>query len=166
MLTASMEVCWMGQHTLRTGPTTKFNSIRPSPCVIFAALHGLNPAGAPLRLWVKSQARHQWMLKCGASVWMAWSAQGDRRFGDDLAAWTDGSEDLVVSLESNCQIMGVACLCSGLVNGASQLFRRKPWWDPWNSTCKPLLLVHPNWISIDRLSSSTHVGTRSNLPSG
>jgi len=36
------------------------------------------------------------------------------------------------------------------------LFRSKPWWDPWNSTGKPLLLVDPNWFLIDQLSSSIH----------
>ena len=34
------------------------------------------------------------------------------------------------------------------------LFRNKPCWDPWNSTCKPLLLVDPNWTSIGQLPSS------------
>jgi len=32
----------------------------------------------------------------------------------------------------------------------------KPWWDPWNSTGKPLLLVDPNWFLIDQLPSSIH----------
>ena len=32
----------------------------------------------------------------------------------------------------------------------------KPWWDPWNSTGKPLLLVDPNWFLIDQLPSSMH----------
>jgi len=31
-----------------------------------------------------------------------------------------------------------------------------PWWDPWNSTGKPLLLVDPNWPLIGQLPSSTH----------
>jgi len=31
---------------------------------------------------------------------------------------------------------------------------RKPWWEPWNSTGKPLLLVDPDWFSIDQLPSS------------
>jgi len=32
----------------------------------------------------------------------------------------------------------------------------KPWWDPWNSTGKPLLLVDPNWTLIGQLPSSMH----------
>jgi len=32
----------------------------------------------------------------------------------------------------------------------------KPWWDTWNSTDKPLLLVDPNWTLIGQLPSSIH----------
>ena len=35
------------------------------------------------------------------------------------------------------------------------IVQEKPWWDPWNSTGKPLLLVDPNWFLIDQLPSST-----------
>ena len=45
---------------------------------------------------------------------------------------------------------------SGLVNSVSDYSRRQPWWDPWNSTGKPLLLVDPNWTLIGQLPSSMH----------
>jgi len=32
--------------------------------------------------------------------------------------------------------------------------KMKPWWEPWDGTGKPLLLVDPNWIFIDQLPSS------------
>jgi len=37
-----------------------------------------------------------------------------------------------------------------------QTGQNKPWWDPWNSTGKPLLLADPNWTSIGQLPSSMH----------
>jgi len=48
--------------------------------------------------------------------------------------------------------------CRGLESAASRQwwFRNEPWWDPWNSTGKPLLLVDPNWTSIGQLPSSMH----------
>jgi len=64
----------------------------------------------------------------------------------------NGWRDRPSLLEQNARLW--ACLWLWLSGSVTGYSRRRPWWEPWNSTDKPLLLVDPNWTLIGQLPSS------------